>query len=410
MNIIFIIIIGSIVFEFLLTNLSRILDLKQISTDLPTEFSAYYKPNKYVRSQNYFKDNIKFAFIVSLFDLLIIFSIIYFGLLNILDLWIQNFTTDPILSGLLFFGVIILLQDLINTPFTIYKIFVLENKYEFNNITANTFVLDKIKSYFVISIIGGGLLSLVLYFFQQFPHFGWFYAWLLLSFFLILIQPIYTLFIAPLFNTFKPLEKGELKDMIINYSKKVDFPISKIDIMDGSRRSSKANAYFSGLGKNKRIALFDTLLNNHTNNELLSIIAHEVGHYKKNHNIKGILLTIMQSGIMFIILSFFINNNDLFAVFKMTNISVYAGLFLFSILYSPIQTIINLFYFYISRKNEYEADAFARETIGTSKHLITALKKLTVDSLANLNPHYLTVILKYSHPPVLQRINALKND
>ena len=198
--------------------------------------------------------------------------------------------------------------------------------------------------------------------------------------------------------------------MIINYSKKVDFPISKIDIMDGSRRSSKANAYFSGLGKNKRIALFDTLLNNHTNNELLSIIAHEVGHYKKNHNIKGILLTIIQSGIMFIILSFFINNNDLFAVFKMTNISVYAGLFLFSILYSPIQTIINLFYFYISRKNEYEADAFARETIGTSKHLISALKKLTVDSLANLNPHYLTVILKYSHPPVLQRINALKND
>jgi len=233
------------------------------------------------------------------------------------------------------------------------------------------------------------------------------YAWLILSCFLILIQPLFTLVVAPMFNTFTPLKDGELKDRINSFSQSVSFPISRIDVMDGSRRSSKANAYFSGLGKNKRIALFDTLIEKHSVDELVSIIAHEVGHYKKRHNIKGTVMSVVQIGIMFFLLSIFLNNPGLFAAFKMENISIYASLLFFSLLYSPLELIISFIGNKISRMHEFEADAFANKSIGTGKHLIEGLKKLTVTNLGNLTPHPFTVWLSYSHPPVLDRIRAL---
>ena len=213
-----------------------------------------------------------------------------------------------------------------------------------------------------------------------------------------------------MFNTFNPLEDGELKNKINQFARKVNFPISRIDVMDGSRRSSKANAYFSGLGKNKRIALFDTLIEKHSVDELVSIIAHEVGHYKKRHNIKGIILGVIQTGIMFFMLSIFLNNSQLFAAFRMDNLSVYASLLFFSILYSPIELIMSFGVNAISRKHEFEADAFARKSIGTGEHLIEGLKKLTVTNLGNLTPHPLTVWLSYSHPPVLNRIISLRHN
>ena len=268
--------------------------------------------------------------------------------------------------------------------------------------------MDKIKGYFLLIILGGLVLSLILSFFQNFGDFAWLYAWVVLSGFLILIQPLFTLVIAPMFNTFTPLDDGELKDRINEFAKKVQFPIARIDVMDGSRRSSKANAYFSGLGKNKRIALFDTLIEKHSVDELLSIIAHEVGHFKKKHNIKGIFLGVMQSGIMFFLLSLFLNNSDLFAAFKMESLSVYASLLFFTILYSPIELIMSFVSNAISRKHEFEADNFAKQSIGTGKHLISGLKNLTVTSLGNLTPHPLTVWLSYSHPTVIKRIEALK--
>ncbi len=210
-----------------------------------------------------------------------------------------------------------------------------------------------------------------------------------------------------MFNTFTPLEDGELKDRINSFAKSVNFPISRIDVMDGSKRSSKANAYFSGLGKNKRIALFDTLIEKHSINELVSIIAHEVGHYKKGHNIKGIVLGVFQSGIMFFMLSIFLNNPELFEAFGMENLSIYASLLFFSLLYSPIDLILSFIGNKISRIHEFEADAFANKSIGTGKHLIKGLKKLTVTNLGNLDPHPFTVWLNYSHPSVLDRIRAL---
>ena len=409
MNIYLCIIIGALLLEFMLFNLSRHLDLKNISTSLPNEFKGYYSANEYTRSQEYLVENTRFSYLTSAVDVLIILMVILFGLFNNVDLWIRGFGFSPMVSGLLFFGVLFLIQDMISTPFSLYRTFIIEENYGFNKTTPKTYLLDKLKSYFLLIILGGLILSLILFFFNRFGDLAWLYAWIFLSAFLVLIQPLFTLFIAPMFNTFTPLEDGELKDKINTFAEKVNFPISRIDVMDGSRRSSKSNAYFSGLGKTKRIALFDTLIEKHSVDELLSIIAHEVGHYKKKHNIKGIIMGVIQTGIMFFLLSLFLNNEILFSAFKMENLSVYASLLFFSILYSPIELIMAFVGNAISRKHEFEADDFAKTSIGTGEYLIEGLKKLTVTNLGNLTPHALTVWLSYSHPPVLSRIKALYN-
>jgi STE24 endopeptidase len=408
MNIYLWIILAALLVDYFLHALSRFLDLKNMSTELPDEFIDYYSPEEFVRSQEYLKENTRFSFFTSSFDLLVILLVILLGGFNFVDLWLRGFGYSPIISGLIFFGVLFFIQDIINTPFSLYRIFVIEEKFGFNKTTPKTYILDKLKSYFLLFMFGGLVLSLILYFFASFGDMAWLYAWVAMSGFLILVQPLFTMFIAPMFNTFTPLEDGNLKDKINRFAKQVNFPISRIDVMDGSRRSSKSNAYFSGLGKTKRIALFDTLIEKHSVDELVSIIAHEVGHYKKKHNIKGIIMGVVQTGIMFFLLSILLNNSHLFAAFRMENLSVYASLLFFSILYSPIELIMSFALNAISRKHEFEADAFARESIGTSEHLIEGLIKLTVTNLGNLTPHPLTVWLSYSHPPVLNRIVSLK--
>ena len=320
----------------------------------------------------------------------------------------RGFGFVPIITGLLFFGVLFILQDILVTPFAIYKTFIIEEKYAFNKTLPKTFILDKIKSYFLIIIIGSPVLFLILFFFENLGDLAWLYAWIIISVFLIIVQPIFTLIIAPMFNKFSPLEDGSLKEKINAFAKKVHFPISRIDVMDGSRRSSKANAYFSGLGISKRIALFDTLIEKHNEDELVSIIAHEVGHYKKRHNIKGIVLGVLQVGFLFFFLSFFLENKLLFGAFKIENLSIYAGLLIFSILYSPINLFMSCVLNAISRKHEFEADSFAKTSIGSSEHLIKGLKNLTVTNLGNLTPHPFSVWLNYSHPPILNRIKALE--
>jgi len=407
MNIYLWVIVVALLLDFLLHTLSRFLDLKCLSTKLPEEFNGHNSPDEYVRSQEYLRENSRFSFFTSSFDLLLILLVIFLGFFNILDLWVRSFDFSPTVTGLMFFGVLFFVQDIISTPFALYNTFIIEEKFGFNKTTPKTYILDKIKGYFLLIIIGGFVLSLILFFFEGFGDFAWLYAWAALSCFLILIQPLFTLFIAPMFNKFTPLEDGELKNRINSFAKSVNFPISRIDIMDGSRRSSKANAYFSGLGKNKRIALFDTLIEKHSVDELVSIIAHEIGHYKKRHNIKGIVQGVFQTGIMFFMLSFFLNNPQLFAAFGVENLSIYASFLFFSLLYSPIDLVLSFVANKISRMHEFEADAFAQKSIGTGKYLIEGLKKLTVTNLGNLTPHPLTVWLSYSHPPVLDRIHAL---
>ncbi len=408
MNLFFFLIICALFLDFALNNFARFLDLRNISKHLPDEFLNYYDEEKYALSQQYTSANIYHAFISSTVSFIFIIIIISSNFLNILDVWLRSFGGSSIMTGLLFFGIFLLLTDLITTPFSIYQIFIIETKYGFNKTTPRTYIIDKIKNYFIVLIFGGLILGGILYFFEYFQEMAWIYASLVMGVFLMLIQPIFTLFIAPLFNTFTPLEDGPLKNQIYKLTTQINFPINRIDVMDGSRRSSKGNAYFSGIGKNKRIALFDTLINQHKTKELISIIAHEIGHYKYKHNIKGMVLAFFQTSIMFYLFSLFINNQNLFLAFNMDYLSIYCSLLFFTFLYSPINLLFAIITNIISRNFEFNADLFAKNTMGTSRHLITGLIKLTVSNLGNLNPHPLTVWLHHSHPTVLSRIRALK--
>ena len=408
MNIYLLIILSALIGEFLLRTLVRILNLKALDPGLPNEFQGYYDEEKYARSQEYTRVNTRFAFFTTSFDLIVILVFILFGGFNFVDQIIRGFGLSTLPSGLAFFGILFFASDLISTPFSLYQNFVIEEDFGFNKMTLKTFILDKLKGYLLTLALGGVFLTAILFFFEKTGEYGWLYAWGIIGLFMILIQPLFTLVIAPMFNKFTPLEKGELRTAIENYAQKVGFPLSRIDVMDGSKRSAKSNAYFSGFGKQKRIALFDTLLEKHSNDEMVAILAHEVGHYKKHHIKVGILISILHTGLLFWLLSIFIDNSGLFEAFQMKEISVYGGLTFFMILYSPVELVLSVIMNAVSRRNEFQADAYSARTTEKSEHLISGLKNLSVSNLGNLTPHSLSVLLDHSHPPVLERITALK--
>ena len=333
MNIYLIIILTAILGEFLLRTVVRVLNLKALNPILSPEFKGYYEPEKYAQSQEYTKVNSKFTFFTSSFDLCIILVFILFGGFNYVDQFVRNFGYSTIQTGLFFFGILFIASDFISTPFSVYHQFVIEERFGFNKMSYKTFILDKLKGYLLTIILGGLIISVLLFFFEKTGDLAWLYSWGIIGLFMILIQPLFTTVIAPMFNKFTPLEEGELRSKIELYAKSVKFPLSRIDVMDGSRRSSKSNAYFSGFGKQKRIALFDTLIEKHSNEEMVAILAHEVGHYKKHHIKIGLLISILHTGILFLLLSLFIDNPGLFEAFKMEQISIYAGFTFFMILY-----------------------------------------------------------------------------
>ena len=408
MSIYFIIIIGIIVFEYLLSFLVKILNINALDPNLPSEFIDTFDQDKYTKSQDYTKTNTKFSFVTSTFSLCVSLYFILGGIYNTIDLYVRSLGYNQEVTGLLFFLLLFIITDLLNIPFSIYKTFVIEEKYGFNKTTIQTYCLDKLKQYFLMILIGAPVLYLILYFFGNFTEYGWFYVWIFLIAFSIVMQPIFNAFIAPMFNKFTPLKEGALLDKIKTYLSEVNFPVKKLEVVDGSKRSSHSNAYFSGIGKNKRIALFDTLVDQMEDDEILAVIAHEVGHYKLKHIYSGIFLSSLQSGIMLYIMSLFLNNESLFAVFGMQELSIYASLVFFSMLYAPISLLLGIFFSIISRRNEFSADAYSAQTAKMPKSLISALKKMSKENLSNLTPHWLNVFLNYSHPPVLDRIKALK--
>ena len=271
------------------------------------------------------------------------------------------------------------------------------------------FVLDMLKGLLLGVVIGGALLGGILAFFQFAGANAWLYCWIAVTLFTIFMQFIAPTWIMPLFNKFTPLEDGELRREIMNYAQKVHFPLDNLFVMDGSKRSAKSNAFFTGFGKHKRIALFDTLIEKHSVAELVAILAHEIGHYKKKHILQGMIISILHTGVMFFLLSIFLNHSGLFDAFYMENMSIYAGFIFFGMLFSPISEILGIFMQMFSRKNEFEADQFAAETTQNSSNMISALKKLSANNLSNLTPHPFYVFLNYSHPPVLERIRALRS-
>lgn len=407
MNIYLAIILSALTIHFLLQSLVRILTARTLSNNIPAELQDMYNPDEYRRSQEYTRTNTRFGQVVSAFGYCVTVAFILAGGFNCADMLVRSLVSNSIIRGLCFTGLLFLARDILFIPFALYRTFVIEEKYGFNKMTVKTFFLDKIKSYCVAFILGGIILAVILFFFEQAGPYAWAAAWGAVSLFIILMQPLYVLVIAPLFNKFTPLEQGELRESIEKYAENVDFPLKEISVMDGSKRSAHSNAYFSGILK-KRIVLFDTLIAGHPAEEIVAILAHETGHYKKRHILKGTVLAIIHTGIMFFLLSLFIKNPGLFEAFRMEHISLYAGLVFFGLLYSPVEMILSPFFNRLSRAFEYESDRFAAETIENRTSLVSALKTLYADNLSNVTPHALDVILNYSHPPLLQRIRAVQ--
>lgn len=405
----YLIIVLALFTEYLLSVTSSLLDIGNIKEFLPKGFESVYDNEKYAKSQAYLREKTWFSIFTGTFSLFLILVVIHLKLFGILDHALRNQFENEIILGLVFFGVILITQDILSLPFSIYSTFVIEEKFGFNRTNVKTFISDKLKGYLLTITLGTLLMGPLLYFFINFGSNGWWIAWIIITAFIIAVQPLFIHVIAPMFNKFEPLEKGELRDAIEDYSKKVSFPIGRIDVMDGSKRSAHSNAYFSGFGKSRRIALFDTLLDKHTTDEIVSVVAHEVGHYKKKHVITGTLLGIIETGIILFLFNLIMNNQDLFSVFGVSNISVYCGLVFFTMLYTPISLVTSIFTTALSRKNEYEADLYSLETTGNPAALINMLKGLAAHNLSHLTPHPLKVFLSYSHPPVVDRISAIES-
>ncbi len=406
-NILFILIVGLLVADFVLGKLLEYLNSTRWSDDLPEEVKGIYNEEKYQQQQAYEKVNFRFSMISSSFSFVIILFMVLcagFAWVNTLALSVSG---QPIITALVFFGILLLASDLINTPFSVYDTFVIEQKFGFNKTTPKIFVLDKLKGWLLGAIIGGGLLALIIYIYQQTGQYFWIYAWLVISAFSILMVLFYSNLIVPLFNRQTPLSEGELKSAIEDFANKVGFKLDNIYVIDGSKRSTKANAYFTGLGAKKRIVLYDTLINDLTTGELVAVLAHEIGHYKKHHVIWSLLLGIMQTGIVLFLFSLFVGSSELSAALGVESPSFHIGLIAFGILYSPISMVTGLAMNLFSRKNEYQADAFAARNFDANE-LASALKKLSVKNLSNLRPHPAYVFVHYSHPTLLQRLKALK--
>ena len=407
-NAYFIFILAILIGNYLLDTIANLLNVRHAKVHLPREFVGCYDQEKYRKSQKYLKENTRFSIIMDSITTPALIAFILWGGFNAVDQYARSFHLGTIPTGLIFAGLLMLAFQVFHLPFSVYETFVIEERYGFNKTTARTFVLDILKGWGLAAVIGGILLGLVLWFFEKTGSRAWLYCWFSVTLFQLFLMFIAPVVILPLFNKYVPLVEGALKEAIENYARAQNFKMKGVFTMDGSKRSTKSNAFFTGFGRFRRIVLFDTLIQKHPIGELVSIVAHEMGHYKKRHIIKAMVLSFITSGVMFFILSLFINNKGLSAAFGMQKTSIYASLFFFGFLYSPIETILSIFGNMLSRKNEYEADAYAFTTYGTPEAMIGALKRLSVENLSNLTPHPLKVFLAYSHPPVLERIRAIQ--
>ncbi len=402
-------ILAVILTGFCLEVLVALLNLRALQPVLPQEFADVFDKEKYAQSQKYTRATTRFGLLQNSIMTPVTILFILLGGFNWVDSLARSLDPGPIITGLIFTGLLMFLSGLVGLPFSMYMTFVIEERFGFNKTTVRTFILDMFKSILLGVLIGGPILALILWFFETGGELAWLYCWLIVVGFMFIMQFLAPIAIMPLFNKFTPLEKGELKDSITDYAGKQGFKMKGIYTMDGSKRSTKLNAFFTGFGKFRRIVFFDTLMEKLSTHEIVAVLAHEMGHYQKKHIFKMMAASILQMGIMFYILSLFINNKGLFAAFGMEHLSIYASLIFFGFLYSPISMILGIVVNITSRRHEYEADAFAASTTSRPQDLASGLKKLSVANLATLTPHPLHVFLNYSHPPILARIKALQS-
>lgn len=408
MNIYGTIILLALLANFLLALIADLLNLSALKPDLPPEFAGVYDTDKYAKSQEYTRVGTKFGFVTGTFDLALLLVFWQAGGFNYLDQLIRGWEFGVITTGLFFTGILLLAKTIISLPFSVYSTFVIEERFGFNRTSPATFAMDLLKGMVLAILLGAPLLAAVFWFFANTGASAWLWCWGAVTLFTLIVQFVAPTWIMPLFNKFSPLAAGELRDAIFSFADSVGFSLKNVFVMDGSKRSSKSNAFFTGFGRNKRIALFDTLINNHSVPELVGVLAHEIGHYMKRHILQGMVISILHTGVMLYLLSIFVSHPGLFSAFHMEHSSVYAGMIFFGLLFTPIEMILSLLMNILSRHHEFAADAFAAEHTGDPASMIEALKKLSVHNLANLTPHPFYVLLHYSHPPLVRRIAALR--
>jgi len=414
-NLLAILLIVALFLLWKLDFIATLLTLKNLKPELPEEFRGVWDDEKYLKSQSYEKAQAQFGVVSSIASLTVLLVFWLTGGFGWLEGLVNSWGFGPIVTGLCFIGLIYLGSWLASLPFDLYYTFVLEEKFGFNKTTAATYLVDQIKSHLLTAILGGAIVALILWIFQSVPH-AWIWAWLSFTFISLALTYLAPSFLLPLFNKFTPLEDGELNQAIQDMSRKCQFPLTEISVMDGSKRSSKSNAFFTGFGKRKKIALFDTLIESQTTEELVGVLAHEIGHFKKKHIVQRLVISMVQTAVIFFLLGMATNPGtafgaQLYAAFGISagsKAAIAAGLVLFMIVFKPVSRILSVFMNILSRKHEFEADEYAAVNQGTPNHLISALKKLSANNLSNLTPHQLEVFLDHSHPPVLVRIQALK--
>lgn len=403
----FYILISILIISFIVDKVLDTLNAKHYKDPIPPELSDVYEEEDYLKSQNYKKANDRFSSIASSISLVVTLFFFYLDGFAFVDEWARTFSDNTIIIALLFFGSIMFVSDLLSTPFNYYHTFIIEEKFGFNKTTLKTFLVDKIKGWLISAILGGLLLSTIIWFYEAVGSNFWLYAWGIIAVFVFFMNMFYARLIVPLFNKQTPLCDGSLKTKIQDYAQKVGFKLDKIVVIDGSKRSTKANAYFSGFGSEKRVTLFDTLIKDLEEEEIVAVLAHEVGHYKRKHILFNLIISILIMGFTFWLLSLFIGNPILSEALNVASPSFHIGLIAFGILYSPISELTGLIMNFISRIFEYQADNYAKETFDAAP-LISGLKKLNKNSLSNLTPHPAYVFVYYSHPTLLQRYHNMK--
>jgi STE24 endopeptidase len=409
MNTVGIFIIAALIIEFALRRLSEALNLRSASAQVPDAFKDLYDSQRYARAQDYLKARTRLAWISSCVFLAATLAFWVAGGFGFLDDVVRSLGYGPILSGLIYVGLIFLGRLIPGVFFQAYTVFVIEERFGFNRTNLKTFIADGVKALAVSVLLGAPLLSGVLALFEYAGPRAWWFGWALVVVFTAGVQFVMPRFILPLFNKFTPLDEGELRAAIFRYVRSLRFPLENVFVMDGSRRSTKSNAFFTGFGKHRRIVLFDTLIRAHTTPELVAILAHETGHYRKKHVLKNLAFAAVYSGVLLFTFSFTLRFPILFEAFFVEQPSVYAGLVLFSLLLRPFDLLLDLLLNMVSRSHEREADRFAVETTHDKNALVSALKKLSADNLSNLSPHPLHVALSYSHPPIQQRLRSIED-
>ncbi len=403
----FYIIIAIIVINFIKDKVLNAINAKHFNDAIPKELNDVYDVDEYQKSQKYKATNYRFGVWSSLFSIMLTLGFLFLDGFEYVDNIARSYSGNPIVIALIFFGIIMLASDIITTPFAYYKTFVIEEQFGFNKTTRKTFILDKLKGFLMMAILGGIIISAIIWFYQVTGEEFWLYAWGIVTLFTVFMNMFYSRLIVPMFNKQTPLEEGELRNKISEYAKSVGFSLSKIFVIDGSKRSTKANAYFSGFGSEKRVTLYDTLVNDLEDEEIVAVLAHEVGHYKRKHIIFNLTTSILLTGLTFFILSIFISNPLLSNAIGVETPSFHVGLIAFGLLYSPISEITGLIMNYVSRVFEYQADDYAKDTY-KAEPLISSLKKLSKNSLSNLTPHKAYVFMHYSHPTLLDRVRNLR--